>query len=199
MAATRPEKNHNLFLDVAAHVFRKRPDARFVIVGDGPERRRLESLARRLQLDGAVQFLGTRGDVPELLSMMDVFLLTSHNEANPVSILEAMSVSRPVVATRVGSVSESVEDTVTGYLASPGDAPRIADRLLHLFSHPELAREMGRRGRKKVVENASLGRMIEGYQDLITEIYERKCGRRRLSDAPTEAPEDALAGQALPQ
>ncbi len=197
VAALRPEKNHNLFLDVAAHVCRKRSDARFIIVGDGPERTRLQSLAKRLELDRPVQFLGTRGDVPELLSMMDVFLLTSHNEANPVSILEAMSAARPVVATRVGSVCESVEDTVTGYLASPGDAPQIADRLLHLFSHPDVAREMGRRGRKKVVEHGSLARMVEGYQDLIAEIYERKCGQQRPVGTPAETPAGAPACHAL--
>ena len=69
----------------------------------------------------AVHFLGTRSDVPELLSLIDVLALTSHMEANPVSILEAMAAGKPVVATRVGSVDRAVQEGRTGYLVTPGN------------------------------------------------------------------------------
>ena len=103
VAALRPEKNHELFLRAAARVLARVPGARFLIVGDGPKRAELEALAESFAIAEAVRFLGTRSDVPELLSLIDVLVLTSHIEANPVSILEAMAGGKPVVATRVGS------------------------------------------------------------------------------------------------
>src|SRR5690606_30649486 len=88
VAALRPEKNHLLFLEAASMVREIISDARFVIVGDGPERKNIERRTRELRLEEHVHMLGTRSDIPALLSMFNVLALTSHNEANPVSILE---------------------------------------------------------------------------------------------------------------
>ncbi len=178
VAALRPEKNHPLFLEVAQRVWKVVPEARFLIVGDGPERARLEAIARRIGVHGAVRFLGTRSDVPEVLSLLDVFVLTSHMEANPVSILEAMSTEKPVVATRVGSVPETVIDGQTGYLVDPGDAESMAARVVELFGDRERAASLGRAGRAHVVAHWSIQRMVEGYQDLLAGIYESKAARQ---------------------
>jgi len=113
--------------------------------------------------------------VAELLSLVDVVLLTSHAEANPVSIMEAMASEKPVVATRVGSVPETVLHGETGYLAPPGDAEQIADRVVELFADPQRAKQMGRAGREHVVAHWSVERMVQGYQELIREIYTAKC------------------------
>ena len=80
VAALRPEKNHALFLEVAQKVHRQLPSARFLVVGDGPERAGLERHAAEWNLSGVVRFLGTRHDIPEILSLLDVFVLTSHME-----------------------------------------------------------------------------------------------------------------------
>jgi len=175
VAALRPEKNHELFLNAAALVRRRMPEANFLVVGDGPRRRQLEAFAARLGLDGAVRFLGTRRDVAELLSLVDVLVLSSHMEANPVSILEAMAGEKPVVATRVGSVPETVLDGGSGYLVAAGDADAMAARIGELLSDRQQAAAMGRRGRRHVVEHWSCRQMVEGYQDLIAAIYQRKC------------------------
>ena len=103
-----------------------------------------------------VLFLGSRDDVPRLLAAMDVFALTSHIEANPVSILEAMSVGRPVVATNVGSIHEAVVDGETGFLVPPGDADQFADRVLRLLNDPLAQPCDGRGGRETVVERWSI-------------------------------------------
>ncbi len=124
VAALRPEKNHELFLRSAALVHRELPEARFLVVGDGPGRKQLESLAGELSVSDVVHFLGTRGDIPEILSLIDVLVLTSHMEANPISILEAMAAEKPVVATRVGSIEQTVTDGKTGYLVPPGQCCR---------------------------------------------------------------------------
>jgi glycosyltransferase involved in cell wall biosynthesis len=174
VAALRPEKNHVLYLQAAADVLRRVPKAVFLVVGDGPERPKLEQLARDLGVGPRIRFLGNRSDVPDVLSLLDVFVLTSHNEANPVSILEAMSCERPVVATDVGSVREAVRDGQTGRLVGAGDRAALADRIIELLGDADSARELGRRGREEVLRKWSLEQMVAGYESLISQIHARK-------------------------
>lgn len=174
VAALRPEKNHSLFLDAARLVLSRRGDARFLIVGDGNERIKLERLAGKWGLSDAVRFLGTRSDVPDLLSLTDVVVLSSHMEASPVSLLEGMACEKPVVATAVGSVPENVIDGVNGYQVPPGDADAMAARILELFEDPQRARTMGRRGREHVVAHASVERMVRGYEEMLARLYQSK-------------------------
>jgi glycosyltransferase involved in cell wall biosynthesis len=171
VAALRPEKNHELFLDAAAHVVKRVPNAKFLVIGDGPRREPLEHYAADLGITSSVRFLGTRDDIPRLLSTSDVFALTSHNEAKPISILEAMSAGKPVVATNVGSIKEAVVDGETGYLVRPGDANAFARRLVELIEDPIRARQMGDLARNAVVENWSIEAMVHRYERLIAMIY----------------------------
>jgi glycosyltransferase involved in cell wall biosynthesis len=174
VAALRPEKNHELFLEMARRVVNELPDTRFVVIGDGPCRERLEERARELGLASHVLFLGMRDDVPRLLAAIDVFALTSRMEANPISILEAMSAGRPVVATNVGSIHEVVVEGETGFLATPGDAGQLADRVLRLAGDPQRRVAMGAAARRSVVDQWSIQAMVEGYERLIETIHERK-------------------------
>lgn len=176
VAALRQEKNHLLFLRAAKLVRQAVPDARFLIVGDGPRREQIEVAARGAGLHESVLMLGTRSDIPDLLAALDVFVLPSLVEANPVSILEAMASGLPVIATRVGSVPETVEEGRTGYLAATGDANAIARRCVYLASHPEVAHQLGQNARDAVVRRWSLRQMVKGYERLIRDIYAAKCG-----------------------
>jgi len=187
VAALRPEKHHELFLAAAELIREEVPEARFLIVGDGPQRARLESLARERSLGDAVHFLGTRSDVADVLSLVDVALLTSHMEASPVSLLEAMACEKPVVATRVGSVPDTVVEGETGHLVAAGDARAIADRVVELFRDPDRASRMGRAGRERVVAHGSVERMVSGYEDLIRRVYTAKCDARPPRREPAEA------------
>lgn len=192
VAALRPEKNHEQFLRAAAKVRAELPAARFLIVGDGETRPALEQLCQELGLTEAVIFAGTRSDVPELLSLMDVVVLTSHMEANPVTILEAMACGKPFVAPRVGSIPETIVEGETGYLTTPGSDEETAARLLDILRSPERAAAMGQAARRRVVDHYSLECMVNGYQDLITRLYLQK----RPQDAVEYAPDseaDALA------
>ena len=184
VAALRPEKNHELFVEAAAHVHQKLPGSHFVIVGDGPERAKIASAIANHGLNDCCHLLGSRGDVPEVLSMFDAFMLTSHNEANPVSILEAMAVGLPVVSTDVGSISENVEPGVTGFLAEPGNAIELADGLLTIFSDRDLAGRFAAAARQRVVLNGSLDVMVLGYEELLWSIFRRKRGIREAARAP---------------
>ena len=197
VAALRPEKNHELFVETAALVHKKLPSSHFVIVGDGPERDKIAAAIANFKLKDHVHLLGSRSDIPEVLSMLDAFMLTSHNEANPVSILEAMAVGLPVVSTNVGSISESVEQGVTGFLATPGSALELADGLLTVFDDKELAARFSAQARQRVVTNWSLDVMVLGYEELLWSTYGRKTG---VMEAPSpaaehlESPEEELVG-----
>lgn len=177
VAALRPEKNHELFLDAAAKVLRQVPDARFLVIGDGVRRTELERRAAELGITGSVHFLGTRADVPQLLSLVDVLLLTSHMEANPVSILEGLACGKPVIATRVGSIPETVHDGQNGFLVEPGDSDHLAMKATRLLANRKESQELGSRGRLGVMENWSIDQMVQGYQDLISSLYTSKCVR----------------------
>lgn len=179
VAALRPEKNHELFLEAAKLVLERVPQARFLIIGDGPRRSLLEQLADRLGIADSVHFLGTRKDVPELLSLVNVLMLTSHMEANPVSILEGLSCGKPVVATRVGSIPETVHDGKNGHLTEPGDPSQLATRVSELLVHPEWSQCMGEEGREGVIQAWTLNHMVQGYQELIQSIYFNKSNRSR--------------------
>ncbi|NLE40194.1 MAG: glycosyltransferase [Pirellulaceae bacterium] len=186
VAALRPEKRHDRFLQCAAEILQRVPSAKFLIVGDGPERQALEVRSVDLGVNRAVRFLGNRRDVPELLSLFDVMLLTSDMEANPVSILEAMACEKPVVAPSVGSVPETVLDGKTGRLVAPGDEGAMVEAVVELLGAPDRAAAMGREGREEVLLHWSIDRMIDGFESLFEDIYQRKAtaGRPTSSVAP---------------
>ena len=174
VAALRPEKNHELFLRVAQRVIQELSTTQFVVIGDGPCRDQLQQLAHDLNIAASVVFLGSRDDVPRLLAAMDVFALTSHIEANPLSILEAMSTGRPVVATNVGSIHETVADGETGFLVPLGDFERFAQRVLQILHAPVLGQRMGAAAREAVIGRWSIEAMVQGYEQLIESVYARK-------------------------
>ena len=174
VAALRSEKNHTQFLAAAKSVVRRLPNTHFLIVGDGPERGSIEGEVKRLGLQDKVHFTGSRSDTPALLSAMDVFCLTSRNEANPVSIMEALACEVPVIAPNVGSIDETVKDGITGFLTEPLNSDATANALLRLLSDRTTARQLGAAGRELIKREWSLDRMVEGYQQLVTDIYNQK-------------------------
>jgi glycosyltransferase involved in cell wall biosynthesis len=179
VAIFRPEKNHARLLRVARRVLSEIPQVHFVVVGDGAERANIESMAAQTGLSERCRFTGRRSDVADLLTLFDVKLLTSNIETSPVSILEAMASGKPVVATRVGSVPDIVSEGVTGFLANPEDEEMLAARTSHLLRDRDLALRMGRAGRERVLRDHTTEHMVEGYERLITEMYERKHCRKK--------------------
>jgi glycosyltransferase involved in cell wall biosynthesis len=196
LAALRPEKNHELFLAGARRILAELPAAHFVVVGDGPKRAELESLAAELDVAHAVHFLGTRSDVPEVLAACDLVALTSHNEAAPVSILEALGTGVPVVASNVGSVRETVLEQKTGRLFPAGDVEAYATAALDLLRNPAERRRLGAAGRELVVERWSLAAMVRGYEDLIEEIYRSKTDAARSNSVSEDVQNRTSPGKA---
>ncbi len=177
LAALRTEKNHELFLTGAAQIRRSLPDAQFVIIGEGPRRERLEALAGQLDIADCTHFLGARLDIPAILPALDLMALTSHNEASPVSILEAHSCGLPVVAPAVGSVPETVIPQQTGLLFAPGDVDGFVRAALTVLQTPEWAAELGSRGRQRVLQQGSLTAMVQDYEMLISQLAADKVER----------------------
>jgi glycosyltransferase involved in cell wall biosynthesis len=190
VAALRPEKNHLQFVHAAREVLRIFPECHFVIVGDGPQRAMIEAEIQLLGLAQHFHLLGTRSDTPAILAGLDVFALTSRNEANPVSILEALASGVPVVSPQVGSVGETVLDEITGLLTEPGNAEQTAVAISRLLAAPHWARTLGRQGRAHVCQSWSQENMIGAYEQLLTGLYAKKTGAAPLrrpcaADIPT--------------
>jgi glycosyltransferase involved in cell wall biosynthesis len=193
LAALRPEKNHEFFLRTAAKILAQEPKSHFLVIGDGALRGSLEKLVRELGIEHVTHFLGSRPDVDRVLSAVDVLALTSHNEASPVSILEALSCGVPAVAANVGSVSETVIDNVTGKLFPTGDEAAYSTAILELLADEPLRTRLGTTGRQQVIEQRSLSAMVTGYESLLTNLYRSKTKRTpaasktRLSQTPLGA------------
>jgi glycosyltransferase involved in cell wall biosynthesis len=186
VAALRPEKNHAMLLEAIAQVLRMLPETKLLVVGEGPERGAIERRAKELGIADAVCMLGNRSDVPAVLAAANVFALSSHMEANPVSILEALACEVPVVAPRVGSIPETVLENETGYLVEPGNAAMMAERIQSLLTDESNRQRMGKSGRRLVVNHWSLDKMVKGYEQLLASIYSSKCPQRSASP-PSDA------------
>ncbi|MEM7477099.1 MAG: glycosyltransferase [Planctomycetota bacterium] len=180
VAALREEKNHAQFIKAALHVLKLEPDTQFVIVGDGPEAKQVQELVLNVPHPRNFHLLGNRQDTPRILAGLDVFCLTSKNEANPVSILEALACEVPVVAPNVGSVHETVIDGETGFLTEPFSSKSTAKALLQLLQNQDAAAACGQAGRKHVICNSSLQVMVNGYQQMLVKLYNQKAEKRRL-------------------
>ncbi|MCX5800473.1 MAG: glycosyltransferase [Candidatus Eisenbacteria bacterium] len=169
VAALRPEKNHELFLEAASVVAREMEEVHFVIVGGGKRRALLEGLAAGLGITSNVHFVGERNDGRLLIQAFDVALLCSHPvvETLPIFLMEAMALGKPVISTRVGDVPSLVEAGTTGLLVPPGSREELSGAMLRLLRDERLRVEMGRRGREKVAREFSLDRSVRMLERLI--------------------------------
>ncbi len=160
VAGLRPEKRVDVFIRAAAAARRERPEIAAAVAGEGPEHARLAGLASA----SGVELLGVRADVPDLLAAASAMCLTSEAEALPMSILETMSLARPVIATDVGGTREAVVDGETGFVVAAGDERAVTRALLDLAADPERARAMGEAGRRRQRERFDGVRMVDAYQ-----------------------------------
>ena len=163
-------KGHEHFLRAAARVRERRSDVIFLVVGDGPLRPQLESLTEELGLADAVRFVGVRKDIPEVLGLMDVFVLSSLSEGAPNVILEAMAAGLPVVASNVGGVPDIVRDGETGRLVEPGDHEALADAVLDILNDETRAGLMGRLARNVVRGEHDIDLVVEHAEQVFEEL-----------------------------
>jgi glycosyltransferase involved in cell wall biosynthesis len=169
-----PIKNHALFLESAARIAAQEPAARFVVVGDGVFRPNLENQARELGITDRVLFTGWRRDLPRIYADLNVLVVSSDNEGTPVSAIEAMASSRPVVATRVGGLPDLIEDRKTGRLVPHRDAEALASAVLDLLPSPHTARELGRNAQESVRQRFTVRRLLADMDHLYSQLLVEK-------------------------
>lgn len=165
----RPVKSIDVFIRAVQKVVKSHPQARFVIVGEGPEKAVLEKLCCDLGLADTVCFLGKRLDVPMILSCLDIGVLASSSESFSNAIVEYMASGLAVVCTDVGGAKEAVEDHVNGYIVAPGDCSGMAERINTLIEK-DLYADMGRQGRQKAELLFSFEPVLGRYQHLYEEM-----------------------------
>jgi glycosyltransferase involved in cell wall biosynthesis len=168
VARLSPEKGVHILLEAMPAVLRDVPAARLLVLGDGPERARLEALAGTLGIKGSVEFVGYREDVESWLPRFDVFVLPSLTEGIPLALLEAMASARAVVATAVGGVPEVVCNGESGILTSPGDPPALAAAIVKLLRDGQERLRLGAAAARRVREDFSEEAMSGAYRRLYT-------------------------------
>lgn len=174
VARHHPVKDQPTLLRGFAAAVPDLPRVDLVMVGDGPLRGELESLAVELRIPDRVKFLGIRSDIPELMRAADVFALTSLSEAASLTLLEAMASGLPAVVTAVGGNPEIVRHEREGLLFPRGDAAGCAAAFRRLFADPMLAERLGAAGRERALDRYQLSRTVDQYYEL----YRSLAGRR---------------------
>jgi len=167
------QKGAQFLIQAVPQVLAAHPATRFVIVGDGPERPRLERLVAELGVDRAVEFKGYQPEPAQLVKDMDVVVIPSIYDPFPLVTLEVMACGRPVVGAAVGGIPEAVEDGRTGILVPPRDAAAIAQALIKLIASPDLRLEMGAAARARAKENFSPSVIAAQYSDLYRRLLDK--------------------------
>ncbi len=169
-----PEKGFGVLVDAAAQVIREQPGVGFVLFGDGALR---ESLKRQIEasgLNGNFVLAGFRPDFDQYLPHLDLLAVPSFTEGLPNVVLEAFAAGVPVVATAVGGTPELVQDGQSGYLTPPGDPVALARRIGDLATQPGAGREMGLRGRERVVQDFTFDAQAQQYCRLFADLTGRR-------------------------
>jgi glycosyltransferase involved in cell wall biosynthesis len=178
VARLEPEKGHPTLLEAWVDVLRAVPDAYLLVVGEGSQRDALERLAGELRIAHRVVFTGRRDDVPAVTAALDVAVLPSYREAQGLSVLEAMALSRPVVASAVGGIPEMIDDGATGLLVPPHDPAALAAAIKRLLTDHPLADALAKAGHDAVHERFCIEKMVSA----IEAIYDEGARSVRLSE-----------------
>jgi glycosyltransferase involved in cell wall biosynthesis len=169
-----PIKNHQLFLEAAARIAAANPEARFVVVGDGPLRPALERQAIDRRIADRVLFTGWRRDLPRIYADLDVLTVSSDNEGTPVSAIEAMAAGCPVVATRVGGLPDLIAENETGFLVPTRDPDALANAILRLLGDSATAQAFGRNAQHSVCQRFAVNRLIHDMDHFYEGLLEEK-------------------------
>ncbi|MFQ5768974.1 MAG: glycosyltransferase family 4 protein [bacterium] len=167
------------FIKAIPEILKARHDVRFVLVGDGELRAKINKLSKKLGIDSKLHILGFREDIPELLQVFDVFVLTSLWEGLGRSLTEAMYTGRPVVATNVEGVPELVKNGETGILVRPKDIHSIAQGILTLLSDEPRAKYLGQAAKHRITNSFRADTMIQELENVYHQIISEKKKSRK--------------------
>ena len=171
VSVLRTQKALDVLLRASVGIRRRFPELRVLVVGEGPERERLERLAHQLQLEDTVTFLGQRADVADILAAVDVAVSTSAFEGSPLAIMEYMAAGKPVVATAVGGVPDLIDSGVHGLLVDPADITGVVEAVSLLLERPDLRRKMGEAARERQRREFDIDTMVRRLEDLYERLF----------------------------
>lgn len=169
VARLEPQKGHAVLLHALTLLPQELGSVVALFVGDGSQRDGLKAEAHRIGVADRVRFLGSRRDIPDILSLSDLFVLPSFFEGMPLAVMEAMASGVPVVATDVDGTRELIEDGVTGMLVKPGNSEDLARVVARLLTHREIARRLAQAARRKVQVSFATERMVRETEQVYEE------------------------------
>jgi len=174
IASMYPQKGHEIFFKAAKILINLIPSIRLLVVGDGPRRKEIEKMVNKMNLTKHVILTGIRKDINTILSITDVFTLSSHWEGLPITILEAMSAGIPVVATDVGGNCEAILHGKNGYLVRPGDYNSIAVSIIRLLKNKALIKQMSITSKNRYEKYFTAKQMVEKTENIYVKAYNSK-------------------------
>ena len=183
-AVLRPEKNPVQLVAAVAELCKRGLPARALFIGDGPERAKVESVARKLRVEDRVVISGLQEDVRPFLSACDVVALTSFTEAFSLAAIEAMALGRPVVHPEVGGAAEMIHSGQDGWLFPVGDTATLVERLA-VLADPVVRARMGENARASVASRFSEHAMVTRYEELLFEICATRSKREHVRNRAT--------------
>ncbi|MBU0759747.1 MAG: glycosyltransferase family 4 protein [Candidatus Omnitrophica bacterium] len=166
IACLKPQKAPQDYIKACIRIHEKMPDINFLLIGDGVLRKKCSRLLVSSSLNGRFIFSGWRRDVPEILSVLDIVVLTSKWEGMPIAVIEALLKGCPVVATDTGGTKELVKDGVTGYLVHPGSYEDVAQKVLSILSDPDILARMKKEAFLSIDRSFELNRMVAEVENL---------------------------------
>jgi len=154
------QKGFEYLIECAPEIVKAFPDAKILIVGDGPLKDKLKVKSEKLKVADKIIFTGFRGDIKEILSAIDILVIPSLLEGFPMVTLEAMAMAKPIIATNIDGITEQITDGVNGILVPPKNPSALAKAVIRVLNDKETARNMGLAARKKVEQEFSIGKMV---------------------------------------
>ncbi len=174
----KERKGHEVLFRALPELLSQFPRLALLVVGEGELRESLEELAEGMGIRGSIRFTGFRDDISRLMGATDLLVLPTHNEGFPWVLAEAMSLGKPVVASRVGGIPELVQDGRTGLLVPCGDETALGMAIAELVRQPGRAAQMGLAGRRWIQERFGVEKMLNQLEKLFTQVIrERRLGR----------------------
>lgn len=164
------QKGFEYLLQAARELCKTFPGLKIVIVGEGPDRDKIESMIQQYGLQSSVMLAGQQSNMPGVYAAMDIFVLPSLNEGLPMTVLEAMAASKPVIATRVGAIPGVIKDAENGLLVDPRNSEGLRNAIASLLDDPERRRRLGDRAHAWVSRNYTSEAMALKYREMYEEV-----------------------------
>jgi glycosyltransferase involved in cell wall biosynthesis len=167
VATLRDWKGHAYLLEALKRLRARFPTWQLLVIGDGPQREKIEQQIQRLHLNDCVRLVGNQDNVEQWLNALNLFVLPSYGEEGvPQGIMQAMACGLAVVSTPVGAIREAVVDGVTGILVEPMNSDALAEGLARLISDAALRRQMGEAGQRHARTHFGIDKMLDKMETI---------------------------------